>query len=187
MQSARSLDRAQGGLGIGLSIVKRLIQMHHGSVRAASAGPEHGSTFEIRLPLVPPPDPSETKSSSVTPNARRILIVDDNADAADTLALVLRARGHRAEMVYGSAAALARLETFDAEVVLLDIGLPQMDGYEVARSLRAKGSRAMLVALTGYAQEEDRKQAQAAGFDAHLAKPVDFGALDRVLSSLPSK
>jgi signal transduction histidine kinase len=184
VQSDRSLDRSQGGLGIGLSVVQRLVDMHGGRVSACSAGPGKGSTFEIRLPLIESPRemPAEPSVKHITP--KRILIVDDNEDAANSMVLLLNHEGHTAESVYTAADALAR--TFAAEsfdVILLDIGLPGMDGYEVARRLRAQGSTAQLIALTGYGQLEDRQRAEAAGFHAHLVKPVDLQALLHRLAS----
>jgi signal transduction histidine kinase len=182
VQSERSLDRSQGGLGIGLSVVQRLIHMHGGAVKAKSDGPGRGATFELRLPRVaapgtPPPAPPPQEIV-----ARRILIVDDNTDAADSLAMILNMDGHRAEPVYDARTALERVGTFAPEIILLDIGLPGMDGYEVARRLRASGSRAQIVALTGYGRLEDVEKAKAAGFDAHLVKPVDMQQLLRRLA-----
>lgn len=181
VQSTRSLDRAQGGLGIGLSVVRRLIEMHGGQVAAYSDGPGQGARFEVRLPLSVVPR-IETESPSAEPAvARRILVVDDNTDAANSLATMLEFAGHTAQPVYSASAALLQVESFAPEVVVLDIGLPDMDGYEVARRLRAAGSHARIVALTGYGQVEDRKRSKAAGFDAHLVKPVDLQTLERCL------
>ena len=181
VQSDRTLDRSQGGLGIGLSVVQRLVEMHGGTVAARSPGPGLGSSFEIRLPLIDPP-PKET--AEVVPglvHAKRILIVDDNADAADSLALLLGLDGHTAHPVYGSMHALETFTKFDPDVILLDIGLPGMDGYEVARRIRARGSRARIVALTGYGQTDDQERSRAAGFDAHFVKPVDLQLLRKHL------
>jgi signal transduction histidine kinase/ActR/RegA family two-component response regulator len=182
VQSERSLDRSEGGLGIGLSVVQRLVEMHDGQVTAASAGPGRGSTFEIRLPLVTlPPEAKKTQPlPSVAP--KRVLVVDDNRDAATSLADFLRLDGHESLAVYGAREALDAVATFKPEVLLLDIGLPEMDGYEVARRLRASGSVVRLIALTGYGQAEDVQRTRAAGFDAHLVKPVDFAALERVVA-----
>jgi CheY-like chemotaxis protein len=181
VQSNRSLDRSQGGLGIGLSVVQRLIEMHGGSVRAASDGPGSGARFEVVLPVIA--RPPEMKHGQWEQNAvrRRILVVDDNADSADSLAMILNHSGHTAEPVYGAADALERAAAFDPEIVLLDIGLPGIDGYEVARQLRGRGSNARLIALTGYGQPEDVRRAHDAGFDAHLVKPVDLQHLLRDL------
>jgi PAS domain S-box-containing protein len=183
VQSDRTLDRAQGGLGIGLSVARRLVEMHGGQVRAASAGLGCGAMFEIRLPLID--NPSEQHSanpqSKVTP--QRVLVVDDNADAANSLAMLLEIDGHEAQAVYTSQQALERVETFRPEVILLDIGLPEMNGYEVARRIRCvKGlERVRLIALTGYGQSEDKLRTREAGFDDHLIKPVDFLSLRRAL------
>lgn len=183
VQSDRTLDRSQGGLGIGLSVVQRLVEMHGGRVRARSAGPGRGSAFEIRLPSIEAPAKGLEESAPGSVDAKRILIVDDNADAADSLALLLGLDGHTAHPVYGSMDALESMGTFDPEVILLDIGLPGMDGYEVVRRMRARGSKAQIVALTGYGQTNDQARARAAGFDAHLVKPVDLDLLRKHLGN----
>ena len=184
VQGDRTLDRSQGGLGIGLSVVRRLVEMHGGQVNARSAGVGQGSVFEIRLPLVERPGTSDERSRRVKPEARRILIVDDNQDAADSLALLLQLDGHETQAVYSSRDAIERAQIFMPEVVLLDIGLPEMNGYEVAKTLRSlpalTGIR--LIALTGYGQAVDRERAQRAGFDEHLMKPVDAHALEQALA-----
>jgi CheY-like chemotaxis protein/two-component sensor histidine kinase len=182
VQSERSLDRSQGGLGIGLSVVQRLIHMHGGAVKAKSDGPGRGATFELRLPRVAAPGTQQPAPPPQEIVARRILIVDDNTDAADSLAMILNMDGHRAEPVYDARTALERVGAFAPEIILLDIGLPGMDGYEVARRLRASGSPAQIVALTGYGRLEDVEKAKAAGFDAHLVKPVDVQQLLRRLA-----
>ena len=184
VQSNRSLDRSQGGLGIGLSVVRRLIEMHHGRVNAASDGPGRGSRFELVLPLIAPPTQMSEQQAERSGLARRILIVDDNVDSADSLAMILNHSGHRAEPVYGGAAALERAAASDPEFVLLDIGLPGIDGYEVARQLKGRGSKARLIALTGYGQPEDVRRAREAGFDGHLVKPVDLQRLLRDLGAV---
>ena len=181
VQSNRSLDRSQGGLGIGLSVVRRLIEMHGGRVSAASDGPGRGARFDIILPLIAWAGEMKEEQSEQTAAGRRILIVDDNTDSADSLAMILNLCGHLAEPVYGAAEALERAMALDPEIVLLDIGLPGMDGYEVARLLRSRGSSARLVALTGYGQPEDVRRAEDAGFDTHLVKPVDLQHLLRDL------
>jgi signal transduction histidine kinase/ActR/RegA family two-component response regulator len=182
VQSDRSLDRSEGGLGIGLSIVQRLVEMHDGKVTAASAGPGLGSTFEIRLPLIKMPAAIRTASSRNKVAPKRVLVVDDNEDASTSLAEILRLDGHESLAVYGAREALDAVATFKPDVVLLDIGLPDLDGYEVAQRLRASGSTVRLIALTGYGQAEDTQRARAAGFDAHLVKPVDFAALERAVA-----
>jgi CheY-like chemotaxis protein len=181
VQSQRSLDRSQGGLGIGLSVVHRLIEMHGGNVRAFSGGPGLGARFEVRLPLIERLSDQNEEQAMVPGPARRILVVDDNTDAANSLAMMLNLTGHTAEAVYGSNDALTRAAEFEPEVILLDIGLPGMDGYEVARRLRATGNMARIVALTGYGQSDDVERGKIAGFDAHLIKPVDLQSLLRNL------
>ncbi len=186
VQGDRTLDRAEGGLGIGLSVVHRLVEMHGGEVRARSEGLGKGSAFEIRLPHIEAPRQQQSSSQRTTGPARRVLIVDDNVDSADSLAMVLKLDGHETERVYTAFDALERTVTFKPDVVLLDIGLPEIDGYEVARRLRAlpglDGLR--LVALTGYGQPEDRARTREAGFDAHLVKPVEFVALERAIAGV---
>ncbi|HWG75844.1 MAG TPA: ATP-binding protein [Steroidobacteraceae bacterium] len=185
VQSERTLDRAQGGLGVGLALVKRLVEMHQGQISARSEGIGRGSTFEIRLPRIERPEKRREPTASAGPQApRRVLIVDDNEDAADSLAMLLSADGHETQVAYGARQALECLERFRPDVALLDIGLPEMDGYELARRMRAIPplQNLRLVALTGYGQVEDRQRAQRAGFDAHLVKPVDLPALERALT-----
>jgi signal transduction histidine kinase/ActR/RegA family two-component response regulator len=184
-QSNRTLDRAQGGLGIGLSVVKKIIEMHGGDVTARSAGVGLGSTFEISLPRATPAAIESTQEQRPRAAPLRILIVDDNVDAATSLAALLELDGHRTQAAFNSAEALTMAQSFEPHVVLLDIGLPHMDGYEVARRLRAapRGDRLTLIALTGYGQQDDRARARDAGFHAHLVKPVDFSALERLLAA----
>ena len=184
VQGDRALDRSQGGLGIGLSVVRRLIEMHGGAVIARSAGAGQGSTFIIRLPLIERPSASAGEPESATSVRQRILIVDDNADAADSLALLLQLDGHDTHAVYSSGEALQVAESFHPDVILLDIGLPEMNGYEVARRIRSvpRLKHTRLIALTGYGQADDQARARAAGFDEHLMKPVESDALKRALS-----
>jgi CheY-like chemotaxis protein/two-component sensor histidine kinase len=184
VQADRAADRAQGGLGIGLSVVRRLVEMHGGQVSAASEGSGSGSTFKIRLPLARAFESPSVDGLRTAPHpaGQRVLVVDDNADAADSLAALLQIAGHEAIAAYGAHEALERAGEFRAEVVLLDIGLPEMDGYEVARRLRERYRTLVLVALTGYGQEADVRRAKDAGFDAHITKPVSFEELQRVLS-----
>jgi PAS domain S-box-containing protein len=193
-QADRALDRAQGGLGIGLTLVKSLVELHGGSVSASSAGPEQGSEFIVRLPLAE--DAKRTARAELAPSVaggagratvggRRVLVVDDNADAAQSLALLLELDGHQVRVALDGPRALEAAQAEEPEVVLLDIGLPQMDGYEVARRLRARrgAGPAVLVALTGYGQEDDRRRSREAGFDYHLVKPVEPGALRELLAA----
>lgn len=186
VQADRSLDRAQGGLGIGLSVVKQLVEMHGGSVTASSDGAGKGTRMELRLPLQEAAVSAPAMPASTSASSRRVLIVDDNIDAADSLALLLKMDGHHAESVYDPSIALQRVGEFDPEVILLDIGLPVMDGYEVARRLREIGNKARLVALTGYGQAKDVQRARAAGFDSHLVKPVELPDLVKELSAEPA-
>jgi CheY-like chemotaxis protein len=186
VQGDRTLDRAQGGLGIGLSVVKRMLEMHHGKIVASSAGAGRGSTFEIRLPLM---ESSATLSGAVAlvkSPSRRILVVDDNADSADSLAMVLGLDGHEVRAVYTGGHAIEQAQRFKPEVMLVDIGLPDLDGYEVARRIRALPAlqSVCLVAVTGYGQDADKERAFAAGFAEHLVKPIEFPTLDRVLAKL---
>ena len=146
-------------------------------MRADSEGPGKGSTFEIRLPRIAAPAQRQKRSPRSPIVPRRILVVDDNTDAADSLAELLRLDGHDVHAVYSATDALQRIESFRPAVVLLDIGLPEMDGYQVARQIRASTHDIRLVALTGYGQTEDILRTHSSGFDAHLVKPVDFDAL----------
>jgi PAS domain S-box-containing protein len=187
-QGDRTLERAEGGLGIGLTLARRLTEMHGGTLEARSEGSGKGSEFVVWLPLVEqalpaPEEPAGPPRVAGTP-ARRILVVDDNCDAADSLAMLLRLLGNNVRTAHDGRQALVVAEAFQPELVLLDIGLPGMNGYEVARQLRALPAqdRAMLVALTGFGAEEDRRQSRAAGFNAHLVKPVRLTALQSLLA-----
>ncbi len=189
-QADEAVDRAEGGLGIGLTLVKRLVELHGGTVEANSAGPGSGSEFVVRLPAgqPPPPTPAETApGQAAAPPGRRILVVDDNQDTAQTLALLLQLQGHETRAAYDGAAALETARGFRPDVVLLDLGLPRMDGYEVARRLRSQPGAAplFLVALTGWGQAEDRRRTREAGFDCHLVKPVDAAELQNLLAARP--
>jgi CheY-like chemotaxis protein len=187
VQGDRTLDRSLGGLGIGLSVAKQLIEMHGGKVTAASPGLGRGSTFRLWLPLIERPGSLLSERADPRQLSRRVLIVDDNVDAADSLALVLELDGHVTKTGYSAQDALEQAVAFEPDVILLDIGLPEMDGYEVARRVRALGRAddIKLIALTGYGQVEDLRRAQEAGFDDHLVKPVDFETLTRCLAGLP--
>jgi signal transduction histidine kinase len=188
-QAHRAVGRGQGGLGIGLTMVRSLVEMHHGSVEAHSAGSGMGSEFLVRLPPAPLEDawaerPGLALARPNTPFAgQRILVVDDNRDAADTLGLLLEADGADVRVVYDGRAALAMAETFMPSSVLLDIGMPGMDGYEVARRLRQDERFASLriVALTGWGQDSDRRQTRNRGFTHHLTKPVSLEDLHKIL------
>jgi PAS domain S-box-containing protein len=186
-QADTTLDRSQGGLGLGLALVKGLVEMHGGTIAAASAGVGRGATFTVTLPSAGQ-QPGATPPDSVAVTApRRVLIIEDNADAADTLRELLTLEGHVVTVAATGAEGLALARHSPPDVVLCDIGLPGMDGYAVARSLRSDAAFAgvALVALTGYARAEDVLKARAAGFDAHLAKPPTMEALTRVLATTP--
>ncbi|MBN1238326.1 MAG: PAS domain S-box protein [Gammaproteobacteria bacterium] len=177
------LHTGGGGLGIGLALSKQIVTLHGGSIEAKSEGLGRGSEFIVRLPLVdavPDRAPAERRlNGTAAPESRRVLVVDDNADAAEGLRLILDMKGHRVEAVHDGPAALKAFEAFDPDVVLLDIGLPEMDGLEVARRMRALpgGDRVALYALTGWGQDKDRQRALESGFDDHLTKPVNAARL----------
>jgi PAS domain S-box-containing protein len=187
-QADRSLDRSRGGLGLGLALVKGLIEQHGGEVKADSDGPGCGSRFTIRLPRSTEPEPEVQPGPEPSLRvSRRILVIEDHADAAESLKLLLEMSGHEVETAPDGRAGLVTALQFRPDVVLCDIGLPLgMDGYAVARALRAAedGHRPYLVALTGYGQSEDQRLAHEAGFDRHLTKPVDLLVLERVLGEL---
>ena len=183
-QLDRSNRRAQGGLGIGLTLVRSLVEMHGGRAEARSGGLGHGSEFVVELPAV---DASGLQPAVVTAPqpfpARRVLIVDDNRDAAETLGALLFALGTAVEVVHSGQAALDALDRFEPDCVVLDIGMPGMDGYETARRIRASAfSGVLLVALTGWGQEHDQRRAEAAGFDHHIVKPPDLDRLRDLLT-----
>jgi signal transduction histidine kinase/CheY-like chemotaxis protein len=186
-QGTRGLDRSQGGLGIGLALVRSLLKLHGGEVTAASEGPGCGSTFRVTLPLSSRAGPAApaagTDAPQGNPAALRIGVVDDNEDAAVTLALLLETLGHTVSVAHSARAALEALPLFEPDVCLLDIGLPEMNGFELARALRARPGtdHAILIAVTGYAQEKDRAEARAAGFHDLFAKPVDLEVLGAAL------
>jgi signal transduction histidine kinase len=183
-QAERGLDRSQGGLGVGLTVCKQLIEMHGGTLGASSPGWDRGATFTFRLPLAEPPAPA-TATPPLQPDALlRVMIVDDNRDAADSLSMLLQFEGRHTLCAYSGEQALEDVSAFDPQIVLLDIGLPGLDGYEVARRLKSIAPRVHVIALSGYAQLEDRQRSAAAGFDAHLVKPVDLDALKGVFARL---
>jgi CheY-like chemotaxis protein len=209
-QVDRSLERSEGGLGVGLAIVKRLVELHGGRVAAQSEGVGRGSEFTIRLPIAPPAAPEQSagepsvgeqsaeeqlakdeigRTGQVGQTARRslrILVVDDNVSAAGSLAIMLRLMGHEAQTAQDGPEGVAAASQFRPEVILLDIGMPRVNGFEVARSIREKpwGRSVRLVALTGWGQDEDRQRSEEAGFDAHIVKPVEPAALERLLADL---
>jgi CheY-like chemotaxis protein len=184
VQSDRSLERSGGGLGIGLSLVRQLVELHGGTVEAASAGPGRGSTFTVRLPvLAAPADADDAARPAVAGPPRRVLVIEDNDDAREMLRNLLRLFGHEVHEACDGAVGLEEARRLRPDAALIDIGLPGMDGYEVARRIRADLPGARLVALTGYGQPEDRERALAAGFDVHLVKPVDPDQLQRLLAA----
>jgi signal transduction histidine kinase/PleD family two-component response regulator len=187
VQVDQSLERAQGGLGIGLTLVRSLVEMHGGTVQAQSAGLGQGSEFVVRLPVLAPSAAAAARPVAATEPSPvrplRVLLVDDHKDSAESLATVLRLQGQEVNLAHDGPSALAAAQAFRPEVVLLDIGLPGMDGYQVAQRLRERTDfqEIMLIALTGYGQEEDRRRSLAAGFNYHLVKPVDHELLGQIL------
>ncbi len=195
MQGDRCPERSRSGLGIGLSLVRKLVHLHGGSVQATSEGPGQGSEFVVRLPLLQETGEANERSPHLQHPAlvktcgHRILVIDDNLDAADSIALLLRLWGHDGRTAYDAKTGLDTARVYEPEVVLLDIGLPGMSGYEVARRLRQEfGSKGLtLVAMTGYGQEEDHRRSEEAGFDHHFVKPVDTDALQELLAKLDQR
>lgn len=192
-QVGRTLDRAQGGLGIGLSLVKQLVEMHGGSVTADSPGLGLGSTFTVKLPALSKPSDdlmvqeNELADDSAPGRSHRVLVVDDNLDGAESLAMLLQIYGHETRTAHAGDKAIELANEFRPEVIFLDIGLPGMNGYEVARRIRANPEHQgiTLVAVTGWGSEEDRKLAREAGYDRHMTKPVDPAAVMKAMASLP--
>jgi signal transduction histidine kinase/CheY-like chemotaxis protein len=185
-QVGGSLHRSQGGLGIGLTLVRQLVELHGGRVSVHSEGKGKGSEFVVRLPIAPPAAAPSAPSGDPPPAApaSHVLIIEDNQDARETLATLLQLLGHRTETAATGGEGVERALASRPGVVLIDLGLPVLDGFEVARQIRAAlGDAVLLVALTGHALEEDRRRATEAGFDAHLPKPVDMDELNRVLAS----
>jgi PAS domain S-box-containing protein len=189
IQGDHSLERSRGGLGIGLTVVRRLVELHGGRITAHSEGPDKGSEFVLRLPASREPagrgPGAEGQGTALTAVARRVLVVDDNVDAAESMAMLLRLAGHDVRVAYNGPEALAVAEGSHPEVVLLDIGLPGMSGYDVAQQWRQQPAfrDTVLIAVTGYGQEDDRRRSHEAGFDYHLTKPVDADGLRRVLEA----
>jgi two-component system CheB/CheR fusion protein len=185
-QAERSLERSRGGLGIGLTIVKRLVEMHGGRVEAHSAGPGMGSEFEVHLPVaaMTRPPMTATANKSQAEGHLRVVIVEDNYDAAEALTMLLELFGHHATIVADGLAAIDAVRNGAFDIALVDIGLPGIDGYEVARRIRKlpNAKTMTLVALTGYGQETDKQRALSAGFDEHLTKPVKIERLQALLN-----
>jgi CheY-like chemotaxis protein len=191
-QEEPALSRARGGLGIGLSLTRKLVELHGGTVSASSEGESKGSMFTVRLPLATPVPRQESPSaapraaaSAEPPGSLRILVADDNADAAETLSILLESMGHSVRHVNDGEAAVAAVLEFDPELVVLDIGMPRMNGYDACRQIRQQpgGGTRTLVALTGWGQPQDQERAREAGFDRHLVKPVDMERLLELISA----
>jgi two-component system, sensor histidine kinase len=191
MQSADSLARSEGGLGIGLSLARTLTELHGGTIEARSAGIGKGCEFVVQLPLAMTPEyaaaaaAKQASASEAPQSKRRVMIVDDSVDGAESMSVLLEMLGHEVRVVYNGASALSAAPEFKPEVVILDIGLPDLDGYHVARALRSQPETAgaLLIALTGYGQESDRQRTRAAGFDHHLVKPASLEDVERVIAT----
>ncbi|HUQ86974.1 MAG TPA: ATP-binding protein, partial [Vicinamibacterales bacterium] len=188
VQGDQGTSRSHGGLGIGLALARTLIEMHGGAIEAHSDGAGHGSTFTIRIPsasLSAKPTPAEA-APVLRATGRRVLVVDDNEDSAEMLAMLVRNLGGEARTVFDGEAAIREAADFDPHIVLLDIGLPGIDGYETCRRIRAhRGAGTKMVAITGWGQEEDKLRAMKAGFDRHLTKPANPVALELLLAEAP--
>jgi CheY-like chemotaxis protein len=184
-QGDNSIDRSQGGLGIGLTLVRLLVELQGGRVEAHSEGPGQGSEFTVRMPALADAPAGPTRAEPASDGLpRRVLVVDDNVDAADSMSLVLRLTGHTTRTAHDGPTALELARSFSPEVVLLDIGLPGLNGYEVARRLRDDPTTAgaLVIAVSGYGLDSDRERSREAGFDHHLTKPVDYEELRGLLA-----
>jgi CheY-like chemotaxis protein len=197
VQADTTLERATSGLGIGLSLVKDLAEMHGGAVEVRSAGLRAGSEFIVRLPQIPEPaalpagtpkdNGSVAKTNGEKPaELRRVLVVDDNVDSAEALAMILKIKGNEVQIAYDGLEAVELANVFRPNAIILDIGLPRLNGYEAAREIRRQewGSETVLIALTGWGQQEDRQRSKDAGFDSHMVKPVDYERLIKQLDEL---
>jgi CheY-like chemotaxis protein len=184
------MERSQGGLGIGLTLVKKLIEMHDGTIQVSSGGLGKGSEFSVRLPLVTvaKPEPLAVPANlySETKMRRRIMVVDDNLDSADSLSMMLELLGHEVSAAHDGVEAVETARSFRPDVAFLDVGMPRMNGYEAARLIRLQPECAgvILVALTGWGQEEDKRRSHEAGFDVHMVKPIDYNAVEKLISDL---
>lgn len=191
-QADRTLERNHAGLGVGLTLVRRLVELHGGTVEAHSKGPDLGAEFVVRLPVLAGASPrarraAEVRDPKAAATALRILVVDDNVDSALTLAALLSMYGHEVCTAHDGLDALEEMSRFKPDVAILDIGMPKMNGYSVAKHIRSRSNETqpLLIAVTGWGQDEDRRRSKAAGFDHHLVKPVDPAALSALLSSRP--
>jgi CheY-like chemotaxis protein len=191
VQGDRTLERASGGLGIGLMLVRRLVELHGGTVEAASEGPGQGSTFTVRLPSrLAPVAPSRHEAALPESRVRRrLLVVEDDRDVRESLRTMLELTGHEVHAAEDGPSGLAAIRRLAPDIALVDIGLPGLDGYEVARRVRAEpgGAKPVLVALTGYGSAEDRERAHEAGFDLHLVKPITSDQLARILGDAQTR
>jgi CheY-like chemotaxis protein len=191
MQSADSLARSEGGLGIGLSLARTLTELHGGTIEARSEGIGKGCEFVVQLPLAMTPEyaaaaaAKQATAADAPQSKRRVMIVDDSVDGAESMSVLLEMLGHEVRVLYDGASAISAAPDFKPEVVILDIGLPDLDGYHVARALRSQPETAgaLLIALTGYGQESDRQRTRAAGFDHHLVKPASLEDVERVIAT----
>jgi CheY-like chemotaxis protein len=190
-QESPALERSDGGLGIGLSLVKGLVELQGGSITAKSEGPGRGSEFLVRLPILaspaapqPPALPADRQTTS--PVKLRLLIADDLQDSADSLAMLMRTMGHEVETAYDGEQAVLMAEDLKPDAVLLDIGMPKLNGYDACRRIRQRpwAKDKLLIALTGWGQETDRRRTQEAGFDYHIVKPIDIDNLQKLLASI---
>jgi CheY-like chemotaxis protein len=188
----RSLEKSQDGLGVGLTIVRRLVELHGGRVEARSEGAGKGSEFIVHLPIVPSAmsgRPENDGGQPISPKDRyRVLVVDDHADAADSLAMMLSLIGHEVRTARDGLAGVEAASEFRPDVILLDIGMPRLNGYDACRRIRELpgGKEAVIVALSGWGQEEDKRRSREAGFDGHLVKPAEPAALEKLLADMKS-
>jgi two-component system, sensor histidine kinase len=190
-QTGRAKSREQGGMGIGLALARSIVEMHGGQVEARSDGPGRGSEFVVRLPLAAGPSQDERVEGEMAVASElashRVLVVDDDHDVADSLVMLLQLMGADVHVAYSGEAALATVAKFKPDLALVDIGMPNMDGYETARRIRLmpEGKNLVLVALSGWGRDDDRRRAMGAGFDHHFVKPMEFDALENLLVSPP--
>ncbi len=188
-QADHSLEKYQGGLGIGLTLMRCLVETHGGSVTAQREGADMGSTLEVRLPIAAEASAPATETAISAPARNlglRVLIVDDNRDSADSLAMVLQLLGHDTSTAYDGFEGIAMAQAFAPQAILMDIGLPKLNGYEACRRIRAlpETQRPVIVAITGWGQEADRQRSQEAGFDHHMVKPIDISPLVEILGAI---